>query len=227
MRLSDREKLRRATTTPTTAQPLVEFHEVSVAHAHTRLLDHLDLTVHTGEHVALVGLSTTATTALTHLLTGHTHPTHGHITTHTPVHTTTPDPHHTLAQAITHHTGPEHDDPHLSQALNHTGLHHIDPHTQVSDLPPALHPTLHQARTLYALATGARLIVTTEHTTPPPTPHTGLLHLTDHPTRVREADRILVVDNTRVTETGTHRQLLALGGAYARLYALHGPHRTR
>ncbi|MGC8467850.1 MAG: ATP-binding cassette domain-containing protein, partial [Acidithiobacillus sp.] len=33
------------------------------------------------------------------------------------------------------------------------------------------------------------------------------------------ADRILVVDAGRVAETGTHRELLAAGGAYARLVA--------
>ena len=223
MRLSDREKLRRPTTTHH-RRPLVELHRVSLTH--TRLLDHLDLIVHTGEHVALVGLSTTAATALTHLLTGHTRPAHGHITTHTPAHVTTPQPHHTLAQAITHHTTPDHHDPDLTHCLHDTGMHHLDPHTPIADLPPALHPTLHRARSLYALATGARLIVTTEHTTPPPTPHTALLHLTHHPTRVRQAHRILVVDNARVTETGTHHQLLALGGTYARMYALHGLHRT-
>jgi ATP-binding cassette, subfamily B, bacterial len=35
---------------------------------------------------------------------------------------------------------------------------------------------------------------------------------------IRNADQILVIDNGRVTESGTHAELLALGGRYADLY---------
>ena len=35
---------------------------------------------------------------------------------------------------------------------------------------------------------------------------------------IRSADQILVVDGGRITETGTHDELLALGGRYRTLY---------
>jgi ABC-type multidrug transport system fused ATPase/permease subunit len=37
---------------------------------------------------------------------------------------------------------------------------------------------------------------------------------------IREMDRILVLDRGRLLETGTHAQLLAAGGLYAKLYNL-------
>jgi ABC-type multidrug transport system fused ATPase/permease subunit len=38
---------------------------------------------------------------------------------------------------------------------------------------------------------------------------------------VRDADQILVLDGGRLAERGNHAELVAAGGRYARLWALH------
>ncbi|PDP84963.1 bacteriocin/lantibiotic ABC transporter [Glycomyces fuscus] len=230
MRISTRGKLRRTTDpSPAPPPPLVEFHDVSLTQDRTRHLEHLDLTLHPGEHVALVGLSRDATTALTRLLTGQTAPTRGRLATHTRAHILTPRP--TLAHTITGRHTPDPDDPHLAHALARTRLEPHSLHAPLDSLPPALLPRVHQARALYAQRTNTRLLVLTDPSAhdsacPPTTPDTGLLTLTRHPAPARTADRILLLYKGRVTETGTHHQLLVRGGAYARLYALTGTHRT-
>ncbi|MGW9557508.1 ABC transporter ATP-binding protein [Nocardiopsis sp. NPDC055551] len=215
MRLSDRTRLHHTTSAPTTSGPLVHLHDVSHPH-----LPRLDLAIHPGHHIALLNLSPPARHALTHLLTGHTHPTNGHITTHTRIHTTPTHP--TLAQTITGHTHPDPHDPHLHRALATSGLAHHPHTTPTHRLPPHLAPHIHQARTLYAHTTRAHLLLIDHPTTPTPapTPTTAHLTLTDHPALVRTADRILLFHQDRLTETGDHHQLLLRGGAYARLYAL-------
>ncbi|GLW06047.1 hypothetical protein Misp01_11770 [Microtetraspora sp. NBRC 13810] len=47
-----------------------------------------------------------------------------------------------------------------------------------------------------------------------------VLLITHRLASVRYADRIYVLDHGKVTEQGTHQQLMALGGLYAELYTL-------
>ncbi|MGP3999537.1 ATP-binding cassette domain-containing protein [Streptomyces sp. 8N706] len=90
------------------------------------------------------------------------------------------------------------------------------------------------ARALYAAACGARLLVLDE-----PTAHldvraeidvfsrvaaqageAGVVLISHRLSAVRKADRIVFLDGGVVTESGSHDELIALGGSYARMYAL-------
>jgi ATP-binding cassette subfamily B protein len=90
------------------------------------------------------------------------------------------------------------------------------------------------ARALYAVHTGARLLVLDE-----PTAHldvrsemelfgrlagragdTSIVLISHRLSTVRHADRIVLLDGGRITESGTHAELLARHGQYARMFSI-------
>lgn len=89
-------------------------------------------------------------------------------------------------------------------------------------------------RALYAVRRGANLIVADE-----PTAHldvrtefelfgrlaerrrgTGIVLISHRLSTVRRADRIVLLDGGRITETGTHEELVERGGVYAEMFAV-------
>ncbi|NUT39315.1 MAG: ABC transporter ATP-binding protein [Thermoactinospora sp.] len=97
------------------------------------------------------------------------------------------------------------------------------------------------ARALYAARTGARVLALDE-----PTAHldvrteadlfgrlagitegVSVLLISHRLATVRRADRIVLLDGGRITEQGTHDELMALGGEYARMYTIQAERFTR
>jgi ATP-binding cassette subfamily B protein len=97
------------------------------------------------------------------------------------------------------------------------------------------------ARALYAVHTGATLLVLDE-----PTAHLdvrseaelfdrlvgragniSIVLISHRLSTVRHAGRIVLLDGGRITESGTHAQLMALGGGYARMFTIQAERFTR
>ena len=241
--------------------PLVRFERVSFTYPHRTdpVLHRLDLEIRPGELLAIVGLNGAGKSTLIKLLAGLCAPTAGRITADG-VDIADLDPaawrrrlsivfqdfvRYPLSAEANIRLGRAGDPDALERAVAEAGAG-----PTLDRLPAGLATPLSRGRTggvdlsggqwqqivlaraLYAVQTGAGLLVLDE-----PTAHldvrtefevfdrlvrrrgeAGIVLISHRLSTVRRADRIVLLDGGRITESGTHDELVALGGAYARMF---------
>jgi ATP-binding cassette subfamily B protein len=241
--------------------PLVRFEGVSFTYPHATdpVLHQLDLEIRPGELLAIVGLNGAGKSTLIKLLAGLSVPSAGRITADG-VDIATLDPNawrrrlsivfqdfvrypFTAEENI--RLGRDGDPSTLDRAVAEAGAEPTldrlpaGPATPLSrgrtggvDLSGGQWQQVVLARALYAVQTGAGLLVLDE-----PTAHldvrtefevfdrlvgrgteVGVVLISHRLSTVRRADRIVLLDGGRITESGTHDELVALGGTYARMF---------
>ncbi|MBO3746043.1 ABC transporter ATP-binding protein [Streptosporangiaceae bacterium NEAU-GS5] len=222
-----------------------------------QILDGVDLEIAPGERVALVGLNGAGKSTLTKLLAGLYQPDSGTIAVETPVAVVFQDfvkYQLSLADNVTLGSAVPVDGAALESACEDAGLADVlsrlpdgydtplaRARTGGVDLSGGQWQLVALARALYATRTGARVLVLDE-----PTAHLdvrteadlfgrlaaitkgiSVLLISHRLATVRQADRVALLDGGRITEQGTHEELMALGGAYARMYAIQAERFTR
>ncbi|MFJ8363698.1 ABC transporter ATP-binding protein [Streptomyces sp. NPDC093984] len=229
------------------------------------VLDGLDLEIRPGELLAVVGLNGAGKSTLIKLLSGLYEPTGGRITANgTDLACLAPDAWRRLIAVVFQdfvryelsaadnvtlgQASVPRDDTALEAAARDAGLTAVlerlpggwdtplaRSRTDGVDLSGGQWQQVVLARALYAVHTGARLLVLDE-----PTAHldvrtefdvfdrlsrargddTSVVLISHRLSTVRQADRIVLLDGGRITESGTHDELIARQGAYAEMFAI-------
>ena len=229
-----------------------------------QIIDHLDLEIRPKELLAIVGLNGAGKSTLIKLLSGLYVPTAGRITSEgDDIRQLGPERwrrhmsvvfqdfvryHLTIAQNVALGRGDVPLDPGaLEAAARDAGLGDVldrlpdgwdtplsRTRTGGVDLSGGQWQQVVLARALYAVRTGARLLVLDE-----PTAHldvrtefevfnrlaarrdqASVVLISHRLSTVRQADRIVLLEHGRITESGSHDELIAAGGAYAEMFAI-------
>ncbi len=233
--------------------PTVRFENVTFAYpgSDRPVLDRLNLTIHAGQTLAIVGENGVGKTTLVKLLAGLYRPQEGTITVDgVPPHERRPPvavlfqdfvrfPATLRDNVIWASPGTPADDDRVREALRVAGVEATDLDTLLwregtngTDLSGGQWQRVGLARVLFAAASGRRLLVLDEptasldvrteaefHERVVSQVHDATTILISHRlSTVRPADRIVLLRGGRVAEDGTHDELLALGGDYARFF---------